>query len=83
MKDLPISVQERWLDSLLAEHPLPWTLDRDWSVEVLDAKGACVITLMSWGDGCALLERAKERAAENAAGEAEFRKLMAELEIDL
>jgi hypothetical protein len=67
---------------LIAKHPLPWRLDYDWTVEVYDAKGQLVMKLMNATQALELLTFATELAAYDAAGEAEVKKLLADVGID-
>lgn len=43
MNDLNMTAWAReLLFRQLMKHPLPWTVDQDWTFEVLDSKGACI-----------------------------------------
>jgi len=54
-----------WLDSperikaIVADHPLPWTIDRDWTYEVLAADGTCVAKKMTYEDAAAFVATAE------------------------
>lgn len=59
-----------FLDEKLKEHPLPWSIEHDWSVEIHDAKGGTVTKCMYREDGQkaaeAIIELAQVRAEFNA-----------------
>lgn len=67
---------------LIRRHPLPWRLDYDWTVEVLDAKDQIVIKLMTAELARELIEFANELAADDALGAAEVKKLLADAGIE-
>jgi hypothetical protein len=55
----------RWLDSperiraLVDRHPLPWTIDQDWTWEVIASDGTCVEKKMTYGDALAFVTLAE------------------------
>jgi len=59
---------KRWLDSperlgaLIARHPLPWTIDRDWTYEVIATDGACVAKKMTYEAAVAFVTTAESVA---------------------
>lgn len=80
MAELPHDVQRTLVQRLIAKHPLPWRIDHDWTVEVLDAKGNCVIKLKSQADAEGLIHFADQVATEMAQGAREVEELMKENE---
>jgi hypothetical protein len=54
------------------EHPLPWTLDYDWLVEVVDPTGRAVHKLMTRAAALELISIAERLAAEDAAFDVEL-----------
>jgi hypothetical protein len=42
----------------LMKHPLPWTIDQDWTWEVLDSKGNCIAKFQTHGDAQAMIDAA-------------------------
>ncbi len=53
-REIGRQIRERWIDtperinSLVAQHPLPWIIDRDWTYEVIASDGACVAKKMTY-----------------------------------
>ncbi len=64
------------LESLIRDkmygHPLPWTIDYDWCVEVIDSNGRIVTKLMHRDMAMELINMAERISAEDAAFRAEF-----------
>lgn len=48
-------------------HPLPWTIDRDWTWEVLDARGQVVAKCKTPGDAQAVVDLGKRLHAKREA----------------
>lgn len=57
-------------------HPLPWTIDYDWCVEVLDREGRLVLKLQRDVEARELIEMATRIAAERAEFEVEFERMI-------
>lgn len=63
----------RWVDSperiggIVAKHPLPWIIDRDWTYEVIASDGACVAKKMTYESAAAFIATAT--ALSKLAGE--------------
>jgi len=76
MPDLPHDVQRTLVLDLIYKHPLPWRIDHDWTVEVLDAKDRVVAKLKTDADAMALIHFADQCATEMAQGAREVEELM-------
>lgn len=76
MADLPLDVQRTLVIDIIYKHPLPWRIDHDWTVEVLDAKGRCVTKLKTQADAEAFIHFADQCATEMAQGQRELDELM-------
>jgi hypothetical protein len=61
---LSLQVQRTLVHEILMRHPLPWRIEHDWTVEVLDAKDRCVAKLMSDVDAQAFIRFAQELSDE-------------------
>jgi hypothetical protein len=70
------------VEPLIAKHPLPWRIEYDWTVEVYDARDHIVIKLMTSAQAQELIAFATELAADDARGEAEVKKLLADAGIE-
>lgn len=79
---LPLRVQAQLVSLKLAVHPLPWRIDYDWTVEVIDAKGNCVMKLMNDAEAKAFITFAEALAQENADAQAEVDQLLKEHNIE-
>lgn len=75
---LPMHVQEQLVAALLAAHPLPWHIEYDWTTEVIDTKGNCVMKLMSGMDARAFITFAEAYAKEQVAVAAEVARILQE-----
>lgn len=68
-RDLGRRVHEDWLDSperiaqLVKQHPLPWTIDQDWTWEVIASDGCCVAKKMTHGEAAAFIAKAERNPA--------------------
>lgn len=61
------------LDYQLLTHPLPWTINHDWTCEVLASDGAIIAKCMKESQAQAVIDYAQKRRAEldEACAEAE------------
>lgn len=66
------------LDKLLGQHPLPWRVDYDWTVEVYDARDALVIKLPNDALARELIATCEAHHAANLTAKAEVDALLEE-----
>ena len=68
------------LESLVRDkihgHPLPWTIDYDWCVEVVDSIGRIVHKFMDRSMAEDLISMANRISSEDAAFSAEFERMI-------
>lgn len=67
---------------LIAKHPLPWTIEHDWTVEVHDAKKQCVMQLQTNADATELIEYAAALVIADKKAEEECDQYMRELGLE-
>ncbi len=75
---IPTRVIDQLIANKIDRHPLPWSIDHDWTVEVLDARGHCVMKLMTQDEAEALITYASALATRLAKGKAEVDKRLEE-----
>lgn len=64
------------IDKLLGQHPLPWRLDYDWTVEVYDARDRLVIKLPNEALARELIAVCAAQHAANLAAAVEVEALL-------
>jgi hypothetical protein len=69
-------VARRLLMTALGEHPLPWRLEIDWTVEVHAADGAIVAKCQTGAEAQALIDAATTMQAELDAGATEVARMI-------
>lgn len=62
-------------------HPLPWTVEYDWCVEIYDTHHRLVIKLMSDADARELVSIAGRLSSELAAASIEIERMLNEPEV--
>jgi hypothetical protein len=67
---------------LLSSHPLPWRIEHDWTVEVIDANNRVVEKFMNDAMANDLIAAAVVVHANDEKGRAEVDALLAEYGID-
>ncbi len=65
------TVLEELLRATIHRHPLPWRVEFDWTVEVIDAKGERFVCFQLAANAEALVAAATRIAAQDAADSAE------------
>lgn len=68
---------------LIDRHPLPWRIDHDWTVEVVDANGECVTKLVSRDMAERFIAIAIEVSVRNAEIKVDVEALMLVNESDV
>ncbi len=63
---------------LLGQHPLPWRIEYDWTVEVYDSNHSLIIKVMNDAEANELIDLAKSIRADDAAAAIEIEKLLEE-----
>lgn len=71
-----MTLLENLIRDKISNHPLPWSIDYDWLVEVYDANGAIVMKLMDTAQARELIRNAERLAAEDAIANDEFEEMM-------
>lgn len=66
------------INKLIGQHPLPWRIDYDWTVEVYDARDALVIKLPNDALARELIAVCEAQHAANLAASAEVDALFGE-----
>lgn len=61
---LPLRIQKQFVGRILHMYPLPWKIDHDWTVVVLDANGRCVMKLQTDEEAHAFIAFAEALAKE-------------------
>jgi hypothetical protein len=79
----PQAVFEGLLAATIAKHPLPWRIEDDWLVEVIDAKGVRVVCYQLHANAAALVAAATQWGIEDAAAAIECDRMIAELEAEV
>jgi hypothetical protein len=77
-----MTIFEYVIDKLIGQHPLPWRVDYDWTVEVYDARDALVIKLPNDALARELIAACEARQAANLAARAEVDALLGEHGVD-
>jgi hypothetical protein len=67
---------EHFVREKLSTHPLPWSVEYDWCVEVYDANHGLVTKLMYSEDVSGLVSLAERLGAEAHAAEIEIEKML-------
>lgn len=70
------AAQRRLMRHLMTPHPLPWRLELDWTVEIIDSAGAIVIKCMHVDEALEIIALAKFLAAGDNATREEFERLL-------
>ena len=60
------------VSEFLLKHPLPWHIEQDWTLEVIDSNGNIVIKCMSYADAQAIVDEAIRLDDEKIAFETTF-----------
>lgn len=68
------------VSQLIDRHPLPWSIDYDWCVEVIDSRGACAIKLFSDSQAQELRAHAERLAGEAITASIEIERMLNEPE---
>jgi hypothetical protein len=66
-------LQDQLIWSIILNHPLPWRIEQDWTVEVIDFKGNIVAKFMTFSAAEEIIEIAIKNYAEHL-------KILTELE---
>lgn len=66
------------IQNLIERHPLPWSIDYDWLVEVWDSNQRLVIKLMLDRDARDLVSHAERLAQESLEAHAEAERMLNE-----
>jgi len=72
------SAQRRLVRHLMIGHPLPWSLEFDWTVEITDANNAIVIKCMHVDEALEIVGLAKFLTVDDNAAREEFEHLLSE-----
>lgn len=72
------TIYEYVIGKLLDQHPLPWRIDYDWTVEVYDARGSLVIKLPNDALASELIAVCEAQHAANLAAQVEVDALLGE-----
>lgn len=70
------SAQRRLVGHVMGGHPLPWTIDLDWTVEVVDALGGTVIKCMNTDEAAEIMALAVSIASDDAVAKAELESII-------
>lgn len=70
------STQRRLVGHVMSGHPLPWTIEIDWTVEVIDALGGVVIKCMNTDEANEIMASAVSIASADAAAQGELEKIV-------
>jgi hypothetical protein len=62
----------RMILNAITNHPLPWTVEEDWTMEVTDASGHIVVKCQSAEEASAIINLAQELNEELAKAEISF-----------
>lgn len=71
-------LENQLISQLIMDHPLPWSIEHDWTVEVRDAKGVIVIKLRTHDEANELIALAVARQEEFNRADAEIEKMLAD-----
>lgn len=71
-----MSLLEQLVRDKMHHHPLPWTIDYDWMVEVYDQGGRIVLKLQSVDQARQLIDMAIRISAEDAQFTMEFERMI-------
>lgn len=71
-----MTLLESLVSELLYKHPLPWSIEHDWLVEVYDTHQKLVIKLMTDSDARELTNIAERLVIESASAAIEFEEMM-------
>jgi hypothetical protein len=74
---------DQLLRALLARHPLPWTIDQDWTWEVIAADGTCIAKFQKHDEAYDMVRYAEEFKAEDDRGYAIMKEFLLANGIDL
>lgn len=71
-----------FLNQKLKKYPLPWTVDNDWTSQIVDASGNVVHEFPATDAWLSskFIEEAEKLNQENIEGDKEFEEMMRELE---
>lgn len=72
----PESYIDRLVEQLIERHPLPWTIDLDWTVEMHDARGVCFLKFRTQAAADALIEHATRLDADHKKAAEETAKFL-------
>lgn len=70
---------ENFVRNLVQRYPLPWHIDRDWTVEVLTRKGACVAKCQTAVQADELISMAEKIVKEDREASAKIKALLDEV----
>jgi hypothetical protein len=71
-----MSLLEQLVRDKMFHHPLPWSIDYDWMVEVYDASGRIVLKVQKDVEAHQLVSIATTITAEDAEFTAEFERMI-------
>lgn len=74
--DVPPNLLNRLIFDKLLNHPLPWTPEQDWTIEVTDAKGRIVLKCINYAEANELIDLATQL-------DKELRDTRAEMEAEI
>jgi hypothetical protein len=77
-----MTLLEQLVRDKIHQHPLPWTIDYDWCVEVIDSSGRVVSKLMHRDMAMQLIGMAERITAEDVAFSEEFERMISESAAD-
>lgn len=76
MQDAGMTLLEQLVRDKMFHHPLPWSIDYDWMVEVYDASGRIVLKVQRDTEARQLVSIAAAISTDDAAFTAEFERMI-------